>query len=108
MVPKFGPNFELCPGSQFGILMLFPLSAGLSVQERPHGTRLMVRDSLHVRKGFWYATILKGQNCLPVRSATEARLVNTLTSTSLASRSRVIFALGKYNQQCGVVENERV
>jgi hypothetical protein len=36
---------------------------------------------------------------------TEARLVNTLTSTSLTSRSRVISALGRYNQKCDVVEN---
>ena len=40
---------------------------------------------------------------LPV---TEARLVNTLASTSLASRSRVISALGTYNQKYGIVENE--
>jgi hypothetical protein len=44
----------------------------------------------------------------PVIAVTEARLVNTLTSTSLTSRSRVISALGRYNQKCGVVENERV
>ena len=39
---------------------------------------------------------------------TEARFVNTLTSTSLTSRSKVISALGRYNQKCGVVENEYV
>jgi hypothetical protein len=44
----------------------------------------------------------------PVASTTEARLVNTLTSTSLTSRSRVISALGRYNQKCSVVENECV
>jgi hypothetical protein len=43
-----------------------------------------------------------------VVSVTEARLVNALTSTSLASRSRVISALGRYNQECGIVENECV
>src|SRR5947208_281986 len=43
----------------------------------------------------------------PVIAVTEARLVNTLTSTSLTSRSRVISALGRYNQKCGV-ENEFV
>jgi hypothetical protein len=43
-----------------------------------------------------------------VIAVTEARLVNTLTSTSLTSRSRVISALGRYNQKCGVVENEYV
>jgi hypothetical protein len=45
---------------------------------------------------------------LAVLQVTEARLVNTLTSTSLTSRSRVISALGRYNQKCGVVENEYV
>jgi len=39
---------------------------------------------------------------------TEARLVNTLTSTSLTSRSRVISVLGRYNQKYSVVENEYV
>jgi hypothetical protein len=38
-------NFELRPGSQFGILMPSPspisLSVDLSTQERPHGTRLI-------------------------------------------------------------------
>jgi hypothetical protein len=44
------------------------------------------------------------QKALPsVISVTEARLVNTLTS-----RSRVISTLGRYNQKCGVVENEYV
>jgi len=43
-----------------------------------------------------------------VIQATEARPANTLTSTSLTSRSRVISALGGYNQKCGVVENEYV
>jgi ankyrin repeat protein len=43
---------------------------------------------------------------LSVLQVTEARLVNTLTSTSLTSRSRVISALGRYNQKCGVVEKE--
>src|ERR1700722_4877032 len=43
-----------------------------------------------------------------VIQVTEARLVNTLTSTSLASRSRVISALGRYNQECDIVENECV
>jgi hypothetical protein len=36
-----------------------------------------------------------------VVSVAEARLVNTLTSTSLASRSRAISALGRYHQKCG-------
>ena len=40
-----------------------------------------------------------------VIATTEARLVNTLTSTSLTSRSRIISALGRYNQKCDVVEN---
>jgi hypothetical protein len=44
----------------------------------------------------------------PVIWVTEARLVNTLTSTSLTSRLRVISAIGRYNQKCGVVENEYV
>jgi hypothetical protein len=44
----------------------------------------------------------------PVIQVTEARLVNTLTSTSLTSRSMVISVLGRYNQKCGVVENEYV
>jgi hypothetical protein len=35
---------------------------------------------------------------------TEATLVNTLTSTSLASRSRLISVLGRYNQKYSVVE----
>src|SRR5271156_3959251 len=45
---------------------------------------------------------------LAVIPVTKARLVNTLTSTSLTSRSRVISALERYNQKCGVVENEYV
>jgi hypothetical protein len=52
-----------------------------------------------------YRIVTRGD---PVVSVTEARLVNTLTSASLASRSRVISALGRYNQKCGVVENECV
>jgi hypothetical protein len=38
----------------------------------------------------------------PVIQVTEARLVNTLTSTSLTSRSMVISVLGRYNQKCSV------
>jgi hypothetical protein len=51
--------------------------------------------------------ILSHQECYRHKAAvipvTEARLVNTLTS-----RSRVISILGRYNQKCGVVENEYV
>jgi hypothetical protein len=36
-----------------------------------------------------------------VIQVTEARLVNTLTSTSLTSRSRVISALGRYVERGG-------
>ena len=43
-----------------------------------------------------------------VIQVTKARLVNTLTSTLLTLRSRVISALGRYNQKCSVVENECV
>jgi hypothetical protein len=41
--------------------------------------------------------------CTSVLSATEARLVNTLTS-----RSSVIYTLGRYNRKCSVVENRCV
>src|SRR2546421_9649219 len=44
----------------------------------------------------------------PVTAVTEARLVNTLTSTSLTSRSRVISALGRYNQRCGGLRNVQI
>jgi hypothetical protein len=43
-----------------------------------------------------------------VISVTEARLVNTLTSTSLASRSRVISVLRRYNRMYSVVENKYI
>jgi hypothetical protein len=43
-----------------------------------------------------------------VIQATEARLVNPLTSTSLTSRSRVISTLGRYNRKCSVVQNRDV
>jgi hypothetical protein len=46
------------------------------------------------------------QHTNTVIQVTKARLVNTLTSTSLTSRSGVISALGRYNQKCDVVENE--
>jgi hypothetical protein len=43
-----------------------------------------------------------------VIQVTEARLVNILTSTSLTSRSRIISALGRYNQKYSVIENEYI
>jgi hypothetical protein len=49
-----------------------------------------------------------GSEVPAVIQVTEARLVNTLISTSLTSRSRVISALGRYNQKYGVVENEYI
>ena len=42
----------------------------------------------------------------PVLSLTDPRLVNTLTSTSLTSRSSVDSVLGRHNQKFDVVENE--
>jgi hypothetical protein len=55
--------------------------------------QLSLSLSLHFRVcSIWAYAVLQ---------LTEAKLVNPLTS-----RSRVISALGRYNQKCGVVENE--
>jgi hypothetical protein len=53
---------------------------------------------VHVRRvsGRVYSGMCMLWTCL-VLPVTEARLIDTLTLTSLASRPRVIFALGRYN-----------